>query len=361
MSVFTTRSGTKILATERSGVPHVEAYHLADRLGYSQSHSIRKQVLSDWQPIFEEGTDYKMVHDEGEIRAYEHQYEQEIGAIKPIKATRGRMFLSPSGLSKVFGHTSKDSRELRLALDFLKQPTGTGGAGSNDHDHGNGSEVSRERQYEILETLLDHLKDLTDPGLRRLALMSAELGLGRQLPDIRALLGLEHQSPPSGPPPASSGAKDPGPSSSVSVKETVLTWDDRNKAARDYLARRPITQGPLFSSSPAYYALKQIGDLAGGYTAKQAGKAADIVAGRMGYSHDEIRRRQLPFNELPVLPDSTSGKPRRMYRFNSHFANHVVNELRANKQFVPAKPRNLGPFSQGGNLLPKLSRGPFES
>jgi hypothetical protein len=367
MCIFTTSSGTKVLAIKIQGdldfgPLHVEAYHLAELLGYSQQHSIRKQVLSNWKDIFEEDVDYSLVHDEARVRGYERKYEKALGVIKPMKLDRGRMFLSPSGLRKVFEHSSKDSRHLKEALAEVIQvqapPAPDARASSSSEGAGSDAPLlealERQRQYEILEQLLDHLKNIEEPGLRRLALMSAELGLGRKLGDIRALLDLE-QKPTT--------MRDPGQQPTVTGASPLPPPPafDQDQATREYLANRPITQGPVFDNiAGVHYGLKQIGEKAGGYTAVQAGKAADVVAGRMGYSHDDIRRKKLPFNELPELPDTTSGKLRKMYRFNSSFANHVIVELRTNKEFVPGKPMDLGPFGKGGDNLPKLSRGPFD-
>ena len=81
--------------------------------------------------------------------------------------------------------------------------------------------------------------------------------------------------------------------------------------------------------------MTRIGEKAGGYTARQAGKALDIVAARVGYGHDQIRKEKCVLNEIVPRPDSTSGKLRLMCRFHTDFANEVVRELRANPDFVP--------------------------
>lgn len=371
MCVYTTSSGTKVLATKIQGdldfgPLHVEAYHLAELLGYSQQHSIRKQVLTDWSDIFEEGIDYRLVHDEYLLRRYESLHEEFVGPIRSMKAERGRMFLTPSGLRKVFWHSSKEVGAIKEALASLLEDPVELAAAPRAHlvvePEGAGSDrqleldaLERQRQYEILEQLLDHLRHVKEPSLRRLALMSAEVGLGRRLGDIRQFLKLEEEQ-------LAPRADPPAPEPAVVDEDPVpRPGADRDQLAREYLANRPFTQGPVFARTPGtYYGFKQIGEKAGGYTAVQAGKAADIVASRMGYTHSDIRHKNLPFNQLPELPDNTSGKLRKMYRFNADFANHVIVELRMNEDFRPGRPPDLGPFGQGGGDLPKLSRGPFD-
>lgn len=384
MPVFTTADGEPVLAIKLQGnldfgELHVEAYHLALLLGYSQQHSIRKQVLTDWQDIFEEDVDYRIVHDEQLLRRYEDLHEEFVGPIRAMKPERGRMFLTASGIRKVFWHSSKEVDAVKEALASLLQDAEVGLAppsfvdptifGTRDprarqdpEPEGAGSDVAleRQRQYDILEKLIDHLRHIKEPALRRLAITSAELGLGRQLPDVRALL--EETKPQK-----AEAASSPTTISPLQVDEVVPSApevpivDESDKVALEYLEKRPVTQGAFFPAiRNVHYGLKQIGEKAGGYSAVQAGKAADRVAATMGYSHDDIRQRQLEFNELPSLPDNTSGKLRKMYRFNSEFANRVIKELRANPEFVPTAPRDLTPFGQRTAELPKLSKGPFE-
>lgn len=348
---------TKILTTKLDGgltfgKLYIEAYHLAGLLEYSQQHAVRKQVTSDWLDDFEEDVDYRLVHDEDVLQAYESLHREFIGAIRAIKPKRGRMFLTLSGLKKVFKHTSKECDWLEEAVaPYFPAPETPARAEEHvDETKGAGSELDqvaaleRQRQYNILETLLDHLKHITDPGLRKLALLNAELGVGRKLDDVRELV-LEDGAPV----PARDRLPAPEPANS--------------KAAQDYVASRPITQvqGPLFGHRPGvYYGLKQIGEKAGGYSAVQAGKAADLEAERRGHSHDDIRTTKLPFNDLPELPDNTSGKLRKMYRFDTEFSNRVITELRTNASFEPVGPKDITAFDEGGDELPNLSRGPFD-
>ena len=396
---------TKILITDLLGPGDfaLESYHLASLLGYTQQSSTRKQILTDWKLLFTAGVDYELTHDKRQLEVYDMAWRTHMRGKDLLEQSpeRGRLFLRPSGLLKLFDRTTKDIEELENGLKnagfFEDRSKKTAPAPkirtfgpspdrvpdrapdfSSPRATDEDARAERQQNYEILETLLDHLKHLTDPGLKKLALMNAELGLGRELTDIRALLGLETAVPRA--PHAEELAtpdKDEGESQTYKltiegvplevcagvpeVNPSQATAPD-DKTARDYLAKRPITQGPLFDNIPGvHYGLKQIGEKAGGYSAVQAGKAADVVASRMGHSHDDIRRKKLPFNDLPELPDNTSGKLRKMYRFNAQFANHVIVELRSSAQFAPIlRPHELAAFGQGGDKLPNLSQGPFE-
>jgi len=398
--VITLSDGTKILITDllAPGDFALESYHLASLLGYTQKSSTRKQILTDWKHLFEAGVDYELTHDKRQLEVYDMAWRTHMRGVDLPEQTpeRGRLFLRPSGLRKLFERTTKDTEELERKLETFFKPKVKAPAAvpapapdvpdaRTEHQ----ARFDRKRNYQILETLLDHLKNLTDPGLKKLALMSAELGLGRELHDIRALLELET---PVARAPASTlaaalalgntGSSDiilsapneegssttaaPGPGCAVldeeDEKELEKAETQKEELARAYLAKRPVTQGPLFDNIPGvHYGLKQVGEKAGGYSAVQAGKAADLVAARMGHSHDDIRRKKLPFNDLPELPDNTSGKLRKMYRFSAQFANHVIVELRSSTAFVPmTHPVDLTAFGHGGDKLPNLSQGPFD-
>ena len=95
----------------------------------------------------------------------------------------------------------------------------------------------------------------------------------------------------------------------------------------------------------------QVGGLAGF-------EAADVVAGRHGYTGKQIRTTLTPFNNLPMLPDTTTGKLRRMYRFDKEFSNEVIVELRTNARFKPEDTPSLGATLAVGATR-KLSEGPF--
>lgn len=349
---------TKLQGGMAFGKLHIEAYHMAGLLGYAQQHSVRKQVQSDWADDFEEGPDYQVVHDPELLKEYESLHRRAVGALRAVKPARGRMFLTVAGLAKVLRHTSKDSDWLKQAVtpyypssaapeDPARADEETRGAVSDEGS----PELDRRAQYEILETLLEHLKHMEDPALKKLALISAELGLGRKLDDVRELLGLGLK--PNTPAVETRRGRLPTP------EPAHVPLDD---AARAYLLlSKPVTQGALLDDIPnVYTSLTQIGAKAGGFSALQAGKAADIVAARLGHSHNAIRRKKLSFNDLPELPDSTSGKLRKMYRFNSRFSNHVIVELRSNPRFTAVSAPDIGPWTAGGEDFPKLSQAPLD-
>lgn len=358
------------------GDPSIEAEHLARLLGYTQKHSVRKQILTGWKDIFEEGRDYVLAHDPKQLEVYQMSWASHLGTpLKPVKPERGRMFIRPIGVKKVLIRSTKTSSRLEKALDsFMNLEAAPVPAPAPSREEGQlpkggrvvGSikgvrssaapeppktEWERQRQYKVLETLLDHLKNIEDPALKRLAILSAEVGIGHTLEDVRKLF-LEEETPPAAPAPPA-----PAPSSPAPVEAPA----NDDGAARDYLAKHPVTQNaPFFQGgSTAYFSFKQIGEKAGGYSAVQAGKAADLVAKELGLSHDDIRKKQLDFNLLVDRPDTTTGKLRQMYQFNARFSNNVIRELRRNPAFTPGTPADLTPFHQGGDL-PKLSQGPFD-
>lgn len=331
--------------------PAVEAYHLALYLGYAQQHLLRKQVLTDWADVFFPGPDYFLVRDEEAVRRYERVAEAHGVPVRPMKPSRGRLFLRRGGLIKLLRRTSKDTTELLKELlsqrvleprdvDSSLKPSvpaplleSSSSSSSTDqapvvqNDPGERSALSlEERQFEhgVLERLLAHLRELKEPALQKLAIVSAEAALGRRLEELRGDLTRRR-------PPAASHA--PGPPR--------------------------LEPGPFPESPGMHYPLKEIGRRAGGYTASAAGRAANLVAQRHGYTAEDIRDRQTPFNELVDLPDAR-GKVRQMYRFNAAFANEVVRELRSNSSFVPEAQPDIEDFASGAERFPKLSRGPFE-
>lgn len=392
MSLLQTSDDQKIYVhLLRPGTSVVEAYHLARLLGYTQQHAIRKQVLTDWRHDFEEGVDYEMCHDPDALTDYESRFRDHFGMVKIVAPSRGRIFLTWSGLQKVFGHTTKDCKQLEKTLarffssspnsrleektqikkkeeqppleeepapletlEELETPSKTYDSSSSPDSVESSSpeepprKLSRWHQYKILEQLIDHLKGSSDPVIRRLALMSAETGLGRELKDIREMLFPRQLE------------------KAPDLEPVVVSSSPAHRRTSVLSQLSPAHHGSGLLAQPfdprlgLYYGLKQIGEKAGGYSAVQAGKAADLVAARMGYTHDDIRKRKLSFNDLPQLPDSTSGKLRRMYRFDADFSNQVVAELRANPDFEAAQAPDIGEFGDGGHRFPKLSRGPFD-
>jgi hypothetical protein len=326
----------------------VESYELARILGYAQQSSIRKQILTDWEDLLRKDGDYRLVHDHDWLQKYEEEYGKRIAPIKPVKESRGRLFLTPNGVMKVLLRTTKDSSALESSLKkagFLDAGTAevqevpkksgletdTSGSGIDDLlTIKKGLADDRQFKYEVLQKLLTQLQELQDPLLRLLAIEAAEIALGKELVDLRNREAFKMPSTP-----APSAPK-------LSVIPPALGVPD----------------GPIFKEQ-GYYGLKQIGEMAGGYAPSVAGKAANVVAESMDYTAEQIRTEQLDFNELPMLPDSTTGKPRKMYRFNLMFANMVIRELRENPAFRPRdRPMPLTSFSSGSH--PKLSQGPFD-
>lgn len=349
-------------------LPHgvvIESYELARHLGYTQPSSVRKQILTDWKRHFDahNDKDFALVQNHRYLDKYDAAYSKGIGPIKPVKENRGRLFLTPSGVAKVLGRTSKDSLELQDALElegFLKAPSSTPAPAPTTRvpataqplvDLKQSVAEDRKYQYDVLQTLLSQLTDLQDVDLKLLAIEAAEIALGRSQPDLRA----KYEDPYV---PSRSPVPAPAPAPSSTVTGGVVHGPGISASSHPSMV--PGSFGPVFQDE-GFYGLKQIGERAGGYSSVTAGKAANIVAKAMGYSGDDIRTRKLEFNELPVLPDSTSGKPRRMYRFNRQFSNQVILTLRTNKEFVQiAGPLPLTSFSSGAASHPKLTQGPFE-
>lgn len=325
----------------------VESYELATILGYAQHSSIRKQIRTDWKAHIKEPEDYRLVHDHRWLQKYEAVMKEKLGVeLVPVKQHRGRLFLTAAGLEKVLARTSKPKAALEAALrqhGFLDVGTpsttsqSTSSAPEADPvgslvDLKRGLAEVRQHNYDVLQKLLSQLNELQDDDLKLLAIEAAEIALGRHMPDLRAKYAKRDSSAP---PPSNQELGESNP-----------------------VVRR-LPDGPVFKET-GFYGLKQIGEMAGGYASAVAGKAANLVAEGMGYTAEQIRTEQLPFNELPVLPDSTTGKPRKMYRFNKDFSNAVVRELRDNPQFRPRdRPMPLTSFSSGASSHPKLSQGPF--
>jgi hypothetical protein len=195
----------------------------------------------------------------------------------------------------------------------------------------------RRFKYEVLQKLLTQLQELDElPMLCLLAIEAAEIALGKDLTDLRNKYAFQVPSTPT----------------STSAPGVILRLDAGITPAPS------VPDGPVFTEQ-GYYGLKQIGEMAGGYAPAVAGKAANVVAEALDYTPEQIRTEQLDFNELPMLPDSSTGKPRRMYRFNLTFANEVIRELRESADFRPRdRPLPLTSFSSGSH--PKLSQGPFD-
>ena len=175
-------------------------------------------------------------------------------------------------------------------------------------------EGERQRKYEVVQQLLHNLNDHQDLVLRELAIEAAELVLGHRLDRVREkILGQKPKAPPP-----------------------------------------QKTDGPLFKEE-GWIGCKQIGLLAGNYSAENAGRAATLVASRWGFSKEDIRKKQLPFNNLIEAPD-TNGRLRPQFRFNRAFSNEVVIELRSNDTFAPKKTPSAEAVLERGGSLPNLSK-----
>ena len=348
MSQVVTIDGASLLIHQLRAALVIEAYELARVLGYKQQSSLRKQILGDWKHHFT-STHYHLVHDVNLLREYEDVFictvgEGDTNSIKPMKPERGRLFLTPTGVDRALSLTSKkmkykvgDSLEeagfLDAApVDFQRDPEPIQAIEGLTNIRGDLISI-RQHNYDVLQKLITQLQELQDPQLKLLAIEAAEIALGRKLTDLRNHYSMK--APPSEP-------KPPSVPSSVTPP------------------RSSDPEGPVFKET-GFYGLKQIGEMAGGYTSVVAGKAANKVAEEMGYTAHQIRSEQLEFNELPMLPDSTSGKLRKMYRFNKEFANEVIRELRESPDFVPQdRPMPLTSFNAGAGTQPKLNQGPFQ-
>jgi len=339
-------------------MPLFESYEIARLLGYTQAGSLRKQTLSGWQSHMLPDEHYVMIYEEAVLRKYEREHEEAgNGTLKAVKPTRGRLFFTPDGMLRVLNRTSKPSEELRSALmgegyfrnvrepvvvkdEPLRVPANKTPAPPPLPR----SKEDRMFEYRIMQKLLEQLERLEEPQLRGLAITAAETALGRKLEDLRAPSNFSVH--PGGPLHLQTTTPHPG----------VVNLETAPKP------RRPSPDGPFFTDDE-FYSMTRIGQMAGGYTAKTAGVAADTVAKRLGYTHDQIRNDQLPINQIAMRPDSSTGKKRQMVRFSTAFANKVIVELRVNPALEPTLTQGiptLSPFGGTSTSHPLLSRGPFD-
>lgn len=358
--------GRHLIVWSWRDTPVLESQNLADALEYVQD-SVRKMITTDWSGAgFVAGVEYWIVTDAQEVRRFESSYADVLGLTggkKRARADRGRMFLSESGVSRLLQRCSRpgvDAVRLALAKVFpsFRAPdvevfdpgVAAGGATTDQTDPGADSRsgempkiepcwTAEERRfrYNVLQTLLQQLGSLKEPALLQLALMAAETALDRSLPDIRRYLGLAH-------------GQLPEPSIVPEEPPKGLTMDK-------ILAGLPpvivAPEGPHFSGE-GFWSFTQIGDLAGGYSARVAGQAADVVAKRRMYTGAQIRRHQQSFNRFEPVRDSTSGKIRQVAHYNTEFSNEVVDELRSNPAFRPQEV-DTSPLSFGVGQFPKLT------
>jgi hypothetical protein len=368
----------------------VESRTLSQLLGYVQVGSLRKQVLHDWTDELNKLDDYYLEHDGARIRDWEAGTQHILDA-KPIKPARGLLFFSSSGLLKILGKSTKEraSRLLHLfetgelnlyfPADVLGAPPPQQLQESSEmlppldtHEQleldleaseeleGPGiKEADRFFQYEVLQRLIGQLQELEIPALQVLAIEAAEIALDRNLGDLRQQLGFPLISSSSTLRPNHEHSGDPA---AAAFFEDLVNIDIPDEEVIRLLEQEGTTPPPLVMStpegprftSPSYNSLSRIGAMAGGYSAKTAGVAADLVAKTYGFSHDDIRKKQLHINQLVMLPDRR-GKPRQMYRFSRDFSNKVVLELRTNSALLPERPK-----AEGKPQPRNLSVGPFE-
>ncbi len=324
-----------------------ESYEVANLLGYKQHSSLRKQTLTDWDGYMISGTDFVLVQDEELLSLYRELFRRVHGfEVTPVKIKRGRLFFTPNGMAKVLRKTSKPTAELeavfRKNFEFdnvnLDQDVPTAPPSSPPPK----SLEDRKFEYEVMQNLIKQLERLQQPQLRSLAITAAETALGRRLDEVRTGEVLNNVFTATASTPRRTPAK-------TTVEVTTTTAHPP----------RVVIEGPLFTSND-FYSMTRIGEKAGGYSAKQAGLAADIVAKHLGYTREQIRNEQLPINQLAMRPDTTTGKKRQMVRFHTDFANKVVEELRRNPQFVPEAVQSGIPTFGSNQSYPTLSRGPLD-
>jgi len=263
-----------------------------------------------------------------------------------VHPTRGRLFFTIEGLVKVLRKTSKPTNELETALrnkyDGVNwNPDVTTAAPSTPPPK---SLEDRKFEYQVMQELIKQLERLQSPQLRNLAITAAETALGRRLDEVRTGEVLNNVF-----------------TATATTRKTPVKATLEVKTTTAHPAR-VVIEGPLFTKRD-FFSMTRIGEKAGGYSAKQAGLAADIVAKQLGYTREQIRNEELPINQLAMRPDTTTGKKRQMVRFHTDFANKVVQELRSNPQFEPE-------VAQGGiptvttfepnESYPTLSRGPLD-
>lgn len=336
----------------------VEANELCVLLGYTEPTRLRRQIDKDWQTQFKHGVEIQEVHEYKWVKKYEGLYIDKVAggdrsAITPVTGKKGRVFLSPAGVKKVLDKTAHKAQaevieEALTKANFFEMPRVAAPAPPPKIEEEAKPLLhwqlepqkpertlleTRQHTYDVMQKLITQLVELQDDDLRLLAIEAAEIAIGRRFPDLRA----KYQTA------TSKTTQQPQPT----------------PAPKPVPAAAVVTPGGPRFMTEGFYSCKQIGEMAGGYSPKAAGEAATIVGRRWGHTSEEIRTQQLPFNELPILPD-THGKPRKMFRFNRKFSNEVVTELRNNPGFKPQPGvPTLSPFG-GVSVYPKLSQGPFQ-
>jgi hypothetical protein len=388
----------------------VESTDLAVFLEYRQPGSIRKQIQSDWAPNFVEGEDFLLEQDTATLedwarrrRVHLESSQGVLPHLAKVSAKRGRLFLLETGLRKALSLTSKlGATRLRLDLGKLSahfrapdlDPEVSSSLAndtpvfqsrlpgpirrprrSNDPFAGfeldssgqavlesSGDPVSdpeaesretitpssdppssleeRKFQHEVLQFLIQNLhQHAENPLLRRLALEAAETSLGRKI-------NLEAPSP----------GELLSSSSELGGSPRVLEPPSRPDAP----SAPPRSAPPVFTSG--WHTMSEIGQMAGGFSASTAGKAADQLAAGFGVTPAQMRAQRTVFSRLVTLERQTNPRDRRHGRqitqvqFTADFANRMVELLRSDPAFTPKARPVLSSFDAGGEHLPKLSR-----
>jgi hypothetical protein len=323
-------------------------------LGYVQWGSLRKQILSDWKTDFNPNKDYFLVHDYSAIREYEHNFlGRKIRSLTLTDSSRGLLFISYSGVQKVLERSKKatlvafrvdypiletwlkDSPEspklVSLPIKAIPVASPIPEPVKSEPDTVVPADMAmsmkdRKFVYEVLQRLLNQLQELSDPTLREIAIVSAEAATGKTLSSIRLTSNLATIFPK------------PRPAQVTAPAQKQLPLK--------------LVNGPLFTED-GFYSFTSIGEKAGGYSARSAGKAADVIALSMGYSHHSIRTVRLSFNELLTVKDS-NGHERPVVRFAKNFANSVIEELRSGT-YPPLPIAKVSSFSSGSGGRQNLS------
>lgn len=450
------RRGSKLIVVDLPVLgAAVESQNLATALEYVQADSVRKMITKDWADQFIEDKDYVIVRAPTLIKEFERDYADILGLkdgrSMPARASRGRLFLLESGVTKLLERCSRSGvdavrlalgkvfssfrapdiqleaefgkrveaaaeiratprPDLRAALEELQEIVAdeapehvaddfhlfqhwvyqrdlamcsllrqavasteleaSSQVGSsadsapattvqiNEVSSSTTQLEDRKFRYNAIQTLIHQLTALERPEFLQLALEAAEVALDRSMPSIREMLAVPGDRAPG--PRAAARAPDPiviTAPGATGTRSAVSGELASSKGSRGSSSTKASLEGPRFKGV-GYYSLTQIGEKAGGYSAKTAGLAADVVAARMGLSGDAIRHVSLNFNTMIKVPDTTTGKKRDVAHFDVNFSNAVIDELRRNDEFQPQVPSPPSSFSSGA--FPKLTRGVFD-
>jgi hypothetical protein len=291
----------------------IELYHLTRVLGYLQPRSISKQLDRNWKHKIVENVDYFWTHDPTMIQNYLTSLGQHIPKKSEKTPPHKLCFIRFTGVYKILRFTTREEKHSLVAslgqLDARFQPQQSLPLDVPPQEPQEAPEpavkkVAVERSpedYDILRELLSRLMEIEELGLRALAIYTAETGLGRPLPkELRYQLlqrPLQKESP------------------------TTL---------------KPLQNEEFsFPREKQYFSLTEIGRVAGGFSARCAGRAANTIAQDYGYTPTQIRNTKLSFNQLETRPDPQTGRQLNLTRYNLKFATLVAQELRSNPEFRP--------------------------